>query len=92
MSSHNFRVVSDEYLPDVLDHGGDSHAEIPAFASPETVCVNAGEVIALLMHAARTNRAWLADFAEESLEISQDMYEVLLAYRRMAQADNARAA
>ncbi len=57
-----------------------------------SIRVAAGETLALLLHAARTNRAWLSDFAEETIEISQDMYEVLLAYKRIALEDNARAA
>lgn len=57
-----------------------------------SIRVAAGETLALLLHAARTNRAWLNDFAEETIEISQDMYEVLLAYKRIALEDNARAA
>lgn len=97
MSSHQFRVVPDDYS--AVDMGHDaaasqsvSVADFRSVISPETVCVNAGEVLALMLHAARTNRAWLNDFADESIEISQDMYEVLLAYKRVAQAENARAA
>lgn len=57
-----------------------------------TVRVTAGESLALLMHASRTNRAWLGDFADETIEISRDMYDVLLAYKRIAYEENSRAA
>ena len=63
-----------------------------AFIPGDTVRVNAGETLALLMHAARTNRAWLGDFMDETFEVSSDFYEVLLAYKRIAVTDNARAA
>lgn len=92
MSSHNFRVVSDDYFQDHEANDSVSEVDLSVAVSPETVCVNAGEVLALMLHAARTNRAWLSDFAEESIQISQDMYEVLLAYKRIAQSENARAA
>jgi hypothetical protein len=61
---------------------GDFHADLLSIASPQTVRVTAGETLALLLHAARNDRAWLNDFVDETIEISQDMYEVLLAYKR----------
>ncbi len=70
-----------------------SVADLPNNLCQETtVCVSAGETLALLMHAARTNRAWLSDFTDETIQVSQDLYEVLVAYRRVAQSENARAA
>ncbi|MFN3191378.1 MAG: hypothetical protein ACE361_12720 [Aureliella sp.] len=57
-----------------------------------SVRVTAGETIALLMHASRKNRAWLADFAEETIVVSQDLYEVLVAYKRLALEERASAA
>ncbi len=64
------------------------------FVSDErnSVKVTAGETLALMMHAARTNRAWLKDFADETIEISEDLYEVLLAYKRFAFQENSKAA
>lgn len=47
----------------------------------ERVTVNAGEILALMAYAARANKAWLRDFADDSIEISQDLFEVLIAYR-----------
>ena len=62
------------------------------YCRSDRVTVNAGETLALLLHAARTNRSWLGDFADETLEVSRDMYEVLLAFKRIATEENARAA
>lgn len=75
----------------IADGTLDSNLEEAAF-EPSTVRVNAGEILALLMHASRTNRTWLQDFSEETMEVSQDLYEVLLAYKRIAFETNARAA
>ena len=58
----------------------------------DKVKVSAGETLALMLHAARTNRSWLNDFAEETIEISRDMYDVLLAYKRIAFEENSKAA
>ncbi len=65
--------------------------ELP-LESRAVVVVNAGETLALLMHAARKDRAWIQDFAGETIQVSRDLYEVLLHYKRLAQADHARAA
>lgn len=40
-----------------------------------------GEVMPLLMDAARGRRAWLDDFSDDQITISSDLYEVLLAYQ-----------
>ncbi len=52
-------------------------------AEPAKVTVSVADALPLLLDAARTHRAWLNDFADDSLEISQDLYEVLLAYREI---------
>jgi hypothetical protein len=51
-----------------------------ATASRRTVTVPAGDIIALLADAAGSSRAWLADFEDDEMTISTDLYEVLLAY------------
>ena len=51
-------------------------------AAPQQVCVAAADVLPLLVDAALTNRAWLEDFAHDTLHIPHDMYEVLLAYQQ----------
>ncbi len=54
--------------------------------SSSHVTVSAGDVLPLLADAALANRAWIEDFAEDTIEIPQDLYEVLLAYRRFRQS------
>jgi len=39
------------------------------------------EVLPLLADAVRSNRTWLRDFADDEVNISMDLYEVLLAYQ-----------
>lgn len=46
-----------------------------------TVTVALGEVLPLLADAHASRRTWLADFVREPLQISADLYEVLLAYQ-----------
>jgi hypothetical protein len=53
---------------------------------PEQVSVSTADVLPLLVDAALTNRAWLEDFAEDTMDIPRDLYEVLLAYRQYRQA------
>lgn len=61
-----------------------SYAVFPT-ASHEAprITVSAGDILPLLVHAAQSNRSWLEDFREDQLEIPQDLYEVLLAYRQL---------
>ncbi|MFK7736789.1 MAG: hypothetical protein AB8B50_12200 [Pirellulaceae bacterium] len=56
------------------------------------VRVTVGETLALMMHAARLNRVWLSDFAEDTMMVSQDMYEILVAYKRLAHEENRKVA
>ncbi|HBE67412.1 MAG TPA: hypothetical protein DDW52_04610 [Planctomycetaceae bacterium] len=53
----------------------------PFEREPVRVCVGAGEVFELLRDAISTNRAWLEDFKDDTIEIPQDMYEILVAYK-----------
>jgi hypothetical protein len=50
-------------------------------AEPTGIRVPLGEVLPLLADAVLSRKAWLADFEEEGITISQDLYDVLLAYR-----------
>ncbi len=56
------------------------------YCSPSHVRVSTGDVLPLLADAVLANRAWVEDFADDTMEIPQDLYEVLLAYRRFRQS------
>ncbi len=47
----------------------------------ETVTLSLGEIFPLLADAVRSERTWLRDFADDEINISADLYEVILAYR-----------
>jgi len=47
------------------------------------VAVSVGELMPLLAEAWATKRAWVHDFDSDRIIVSQDLYEVLLAYKRM---------
>jgi hypothetical protein len=47
----------------------------------QTVTVPLGEVLPLLADAVNSRRTWLADFANDDITISTDLYEVILAYQ-----------
>ena len=47
----------------------------------DSVTLPLGEILPLLMDAARSRRAWVDDFADDDVTISTDLYEVLLAYQ-----------
>jgi hypothetical protein len=48
---------------------------------PQTVTVSVDEVLPLLADAFHSRRTWLADFADDEITISSDLYEVILAYQ-----------
>lgn len=50
-----------------------------AVAEPE-VTVSLGELADILADAVRTRRAWLSDFADDRIQVSSDLYDVLSTY------------
>ena len=49
--------------------------------SGDTINVRLKDVFPLLADALLTQRSWLADFGDDEIEISGDLYDVLMAYR-----------
>lgn len=55
---------------------------LPASPSaPTTVRTTLGDILPLLADAVANQRTWLTDFADDELEISADLHDVLQAYR-----------
>lgn len=50
-------------------------------ANHSTATLQLSDVLPMLVDAARHQRAWLADFMEDEITISTDLYEVILAYQ-----------
>ncbi|MGC1273386.1 MAG: hypothetical protein WBC44_06730 [Planctomycetaceae bacterium] len=51
--------------------------------SPPTVGVRLGELTQILGEAAQWNRSWVSDFADDEIQISNDLYEILSMYRHL---------
>ena len=64
-----------------LYRGPDETTAEDADEAPKTICLPASEIIPLLADAFASRRTWLADFEHDKVTISNDLYEVLLAYR-----------
>ncbi len=47
------------------------------------VRIRLGDVSQILADASRRQRSWLADFENDEIEVSPDLYEVLSAYMEM---------
>ncbi len=47
----------------------------------DTVSVPLGDVLRVLADAVASNRTWLRDFEDDEITISNDLYEVVLAYQ-----------
>lgn len=50
---------------------------------PKRVEVSLGEIAPVLADAINQRRGWLTDFADDTVSIDADLYEVLLAYQQM---------
>jgi len=46
-----------------------------------TTKIRLGEIFPLLADAVRSDRTWLRDFEDDEITISNDLYEVILAYQ-----------
>lgn len=52
-------------------------------ATTEQVTVRLGDISRALRDATRWNRTWLDDFADDEVQVSADLYEIISAYIRM---------
>ena len=57
---------------------------IAGTAKQKTVSVPLGKVIPLLVDAVENDRAWLDDFADDGIQVSADLHEILIAYQRLS--------
>lgn len=51
--------------------------------TPRMKRVRLKQILNVLAEAARSDRTWLSDFANDEVKISADLYEVLSLYRRL---------
>ena len=49
----------------------------------ENVTVRLGDISQALIDATRWNRSWVKDFADDEIQVSTDLYEILSAYMRL---------
>jgi hypothetical protein len=54
-----------------------------------TVPVRVADLVPLLVDAWQSDRTWLNDFASDEASISNDLYEVLLAYQQLRRCEAA---
>ena len=66
---------SSDHLNSGLSHRQhDGHSELQH-------TVRLGQIFPLLAEAAANSRAWLTDFSDEPVRVSEDLYDVILAYQ-----------
>ncbi len=51
--------------------------------APRMKRVRLKQIINVLAEAAKSDRTWLSDFADDEIKISADLFEVLSLYRRL---------
>jgi len=57
--------------------------EATSAPAPQQVQVKLSEILQPLADAAASGRTFLNDFSDDELQISSDLYEVLMAYRQV---------
>ncbi len=58
--------------------------EVPVDTPPApAITVTLREISAVLADAVSARRTWLQDFADDPIQIPNDLYDVLVAYRRL---------
>ncbi len=65
-------------------NGPEEDSSVTLSESPtgqRVVSMPVGEILPLLAEAVSSQRTWLADFEDDDITISTDLYEVLLAYQ-----------
>ena len=61
-------------------------ADDAAVASTPLVAVPFGELVAAVADALLSDSAFLLDFADDEIQLTPDLYDVLIAFRRMKDA------
>ena len=62
---------------------------ISGTAKAKTMPVAFGELVKFLSQAIHEDCAWLDDFADDTIQIDADLYEVLLTYQRLRRQSSA---
>ncbi|HUS40845.1 MAG TPA: hypothetical protein VMX74_15435 [Pirellulales bacterium] len=62
-------------------YGPDKESNTATKGDAGTVTVPFGRIMPLLAEAAESKRTWLEDFGDDEVTISEDLYEVILAYQ-----------
>ena len=58
--------------------------ETPAEPAPTPgITVTLREISGILAEAVNTQKTWIQDFADDPIQIPSDLYDVLVAYRRL---------
>lgn len=91
---------TDLQAPDVLAAGAlatsgtgqEAPESISGVCVPQTVSVRLGDLLPILVRAVQDRRAWVADFYDDTVDIPQDLYEVVLAFQHHAGSTCRRAA
>ncbi len=55
----------------------------PLLPPAPLVSARFGDLVAALHDAVRRNRTWLTDFEDDEIQVSEDLYDALIAYARM---------
>ncbi len=81
---HSLRVYSPSSSPETSEDRRNQDLDRAAgVAAPRRVEVSLADIAPVIADAVANGRGWLADFADDTVQIDADLYDVLLAYQQM---------
>lgn len=82
--NHHLRIFSPASdSPSSRDETAEEIDRISGLAAPKKIQVSLADIAPVIADAVANGRGWLADFADDTVQIDADLYEVLLAYQQM---------
>ena len=57
--------------------------DVEPLAAPKMVAMKLAELVDVLGDAKDARRTWLGDFVDDEIRVPEDLYEVLVSYRRL---------
>ncbi len=80
---HRLRLFTPETAGEINHQMDRELDQIAGMGPAKKITVSLADIAPVIADAVNSGRGWLADFADETVQIDADLYEVLLAYQQM---------
>ncbi len=80
---HRLRIFTPEPAADRSRQTDRELDQVAGLEPAKKISVSLADIAPVIADAVNSGRGWLADFADDTVQIDADLYEVLLAYQQM---------